>query len=1159
MAIELIAKIAPKNDGFTGMVDADQVLGGGAAGTLPDATVAISNITQHVGSIDHDSLLNFDSADHLGVDTVKDTHIDWGNAANQVNDDDIPTLASDTYKVRDALTATMRNGIYTGIAVSEVSGLDVEWTEGIAFVDGSLFAVNSGTTVGNSSLTDDATNYLYIVKDNATLQISTTHPTGEYALVSIINTYNTAIHNQFDFPQMAGELRSKTWLHLKDVHPIMVVAGLDIAEDDDATNVNDFKINTGSYYSHVLDETTISSIVYSSGVGHTTSNTVTYYHSSSAWTSGTSRGVDFAQWDPGTDLTNVNVSKWYCGFIFLEEDDVPIYVYPQTEHSSKSAAAGETLVYPPVHEGYVVPIARFVFRGSASDFTNGTRAVLIDIRPFHGYAEVGAIAIQNLFQTITGDSGSTTADEPDDTLTIAGTANQITTAVVGDTITLSTPQDIHTGASPTFVNPTMTIAYLKNYTGGSNTGYIRYYEVENDKTFDFHGSDDGYAHIWVKDISVDSPLQIYSLSHNSFADYDANKHIDHTGVSISTTTPLAGGGTIASTRTLTVGGLSSIGTSNYVVGVNNAGNAWEYKQMLGAANEIDITHAAGSITVGIVASPTLDGTNFTGIPSAAVANVLTSTAVIADHTLVRGDGGARIVQDSGIAIDDSDNVSGMGTLACGAITSTGGISGTTGTFTDDVLINNISIGLGILNLGKDDDDYGWLKLYGNDAVIGGTIFLYNSASYDTVVDYWEIRPKYDSEDFVIQTSGGTGGTRYPLTIDGTTLGVTLAGTLGCGAITTTSDLTIPRYIKHTGDADTHIAFTPNVITFTYGGTAVTAANCKTAYDHSQVSGGIHEDWTNSTAAFLTTNTLDCGAITSTGDMSLTPAVTTGTGANAGVYINFDELTTGTGMYLNTDDSYTSGKVLHINALYAQENAEIFRMDVDTDNAGLASFYAIRIYDNYSVPKDAFYVAFIGSSWVTYADGALQSEYIDSLGAIESGTHIKAGTYLKSTTYAQIGTYLNVKTDLTVEEKFEAKGITVFKPDFQVITAAGDTIEHDSSSKTINPDANYTLTSTPTIANGALGQLLYLTCIPEEPNTVTIQDEGTLGGSSLRLGAATRTIGAKDTLVLRFDGANWCEVSYSNKDTGTWGVTGTFQDKDDNTVTVTEGIITDLGV
>jgi hypothetical protein len=59
MSIDLIAKIAPKNDAFTGMVDADQVLGGGGAGTLPDACVAASNITQHL--LDEDDMAS-DSA-----------------------------------------------------------------------------------------------------------------------------------------------------------------------------------------------------------------------------------------------------------------------------------------------------------------------------------------------------------------------------------------------------------------------------------------------------------------------------------------------------------------------------------------------------------------------------------------------------------------------------------------------------------------------------------------------------------------------------------------------------------------------------------------------------------------------------------------------------------------------------------------------------------------------------------------------------------------------------------------------------------------------------------------------------------------------------------------------------------------------------------------
>lgn len=73
-----------------------------------------------------------------------------------------------------------------------------------------------------------------------------------------------------------------------------------------------------------------------------------------------------------------------------------------------------------------------------------------------------------------------------------------------------------------------------------------------------------------------------------------------TSRAINTTTPLAGGGDLSADRTLTVGGLSTIGTSNYVVGVNNAGTAWEYKNIVGTASEIDIIFTAGQIQIGIV-------------------------------------------------------------------------------------------------------------------------------------------------------------------------------------------------------------------------------------------------------------------------------------------------------------------------------------------------------------------------------------------------------------------------------------------------------------------------------------------------------------------------------------------------------------------------------
>lgn len=60
------------------MVDADQVLGGGAAGTLPDATIAQSNVTQHEAAITHDNLIAGTIADHdtSATGTQLDTLVD---------------------------------------------------------------------------------------------------------------------------------------------------------------------------------------------------------------------------------------------------------------------------------------------------------------------------------------------------------------------------------------------------------------------------------------------------------------------------------------------------------------------------------------------------------------------------------------------------------------------------------------------------------------------------------------------------------------------------------------------------------------------------------------------------------------------------------------------------------------------------------------------------------------------------------------------------------------------------------------------------------------------------------------------------------------------------------------------------------------------------
>lgn len=74
----------------------------------------------------------------------------------------------------------------------------------------------------------------------------------------------------------------------------------------------------------------------------------------------------------------------------------------------------------------------------------------------------------------------------------------------------------------------------------------------------------------------------------------------------------------------------------------------------------------------------------------------------------------------------------------------------------------------------------------------------------------------------------------------------------------------------------------------------------------------------------------------------------------------------------------------------------------------------------------------------------------------------------------------------------------------------------------------TLTSVPTIPTGSVNGQLLLVQGMSDTNTVTVQDNGTLAGSLLRLGANTRLLTAGDTLLLSWDSdlGVWIEVSFT---------------------------------
>ena len=98
---------------------------------------------------------------------------------------------------------------------------------------------------------------------------------------------------------------------------------------------------------------------------------------------------------------------------------------------------------------------------------------------------------------------------------------------------------------------------------------------------------------------------------------------------------------------------------------------------------------------------------------------------------------------------------------------------------------------------------------------------------------------------------------------------------------------------------------------------------------------------------------------------------------------------------------------------------------------------------------------------------------------------------------------------------------------QVIDAATDTILANAALVVLNPDADYTLTSTPIIVDGAIGQILYITCANAEANYVALVDEDTSAGSNIELGAATRRVSGKDMLILMFNGSQWQEIGWTD--------------------------------
>ena len=97
---------------------------------------------------------------------------------------------------------------------------------------------------------------------------------------------------------------------------------------------------------------------------------------------------------------------------------------------------------------------------------------------------------------------------------------------------------------------------------------------------------------------------------------------------------------------------------------------------------------------------------------------------------------------------------------------------------------------------------------------------------------------------------------------------------------------------------------------------------------------------------------------------------------------------------------------------------------------------------------------------------------------------------------------------------------------QNITAAGTIITSTNSITIITADNDYTLSSAPTIADGVNGQILVIVNA-DSANLITLQDQGTLANSNLRLAANTVVLGPRDSITLIYSSAigDWIQIGY----------------------------------
>jgi len=343
---------------------------------------------------DQDWNIKFDASTQDGY--LEYLHAGGGSFKVSDGTNTIPFEASDVTltdfdsgnkSIADILNNTVNCGVLDIITVTDEGGLNISWTSGEIW-DCVGLATITIDAAGSTACTDNNVNYLYWDRSGGgtALTLSTTEwdRDDDDVPVAIIICQNSDVWGiNTKYPLNEREHAIDTAMN--DVLKVVVVSGLMVSEDADATNDLDVQISAGTFYHFGSERHDLAA-----GFNTRTIAMKRWYHSGGAWTTDTNAEIDPTQYDNLTDLTAVSANKYYKS-IFMYSDNTIHWIYPQAEYNTRALAIAAPLPTIPVVGEHFPRSVAVVMKGSDTTFPTAGGERWIDIRPMFGTSIIGNV------------------------------------------------------------------------------------------------------------------------------------------------------------------------------------------------------------------------------------------------------------------------------------------------------------------------------------------------------------------------------------------------------------------------------------------------------------------------------------------------------------------------------------------------------------------------------------------------------------------------------------------------------------------------------------------------------------------------------------------------------------------------------------------------